>query len=625
MTPEEYAAEQKKKLAAMEAQVAKNREAAQNGGNALAEGAASQAVAAIPIVGPIAAGVMMADAAARAGQSTGQSATPQAITPQGTPTSNFQQSDATKAAIAEQQAKQDAINAQVAARPAGIARTPSIAEMTAANAAEIAKVDALTGDQASRVGVDVGQVNTQAGGIAGFFGGKDVGTAYTAGGIQDTTTAGNKAVLAERLAGVDARGTQTMQAAQVGPAAQMQAAQLGPAAQAQAAQLGPAATIAQGPQDQFRAQQMTLAQQLGQGAIGQGPSAAQAQLKLATDRNMSQSLALALGARGGNQAGAMKQAQMQRALISQEAGGQSAALAAQEQQAAQQSLGAVLAGGRGADIGLATDQAGLQQQTALQQGQFGQQTALANAAATNTAAAQNADLTQGASAANQAAANAAASQNAQLQQAANAQNLTSGIDQQAQKDQMISALIGQGLTLDEAKRQAEIQQAQFNAKLLAEQDAAKRGVAMSSSAGAGQALGQTAAAIGGVIATAASDRRVKRDIRPGERRLGELLSSTSDERAKTDVHEAARPLGELLGAAGAHDYRYKDPGKPMRGEGRFVSPMAQELERTAIGRSMVRDTPDGKIVDYGKGLGAMLSGLGWVHRRLAALEGGQHA
>ncbi len=449
--------------------------------------------------------------------------------------------------------------------------------------------------QAQNAGVERGDVVTAADGLAGVFGQKKTVSNFTADNVQDTTTAGNKAALASRLAGVDARQNQTMQAAQLAPASQMQAAQL-----------APAATIAQGPQDQFRAQQMNLAQQLGAGAAGHGPSAAQAQLKLATDRNMAQSLALALGARGGNQAGAMKQAQMQRAMIGQEAGAQSAALAAQEQQAAQQSLGQVLGAGRGADIGMATDQAGLQQQTNLQQG----------------------TMQQGANVANQAALNAQSLQQGTFNQQANAANLQAGVDQQKQKDGLVQSYLAQGMALDQAQQQAEIQQRQFNASLLTQQEAARQGIALQNSAAQGQAAGTAASAFGTILGAAAtmSDRRVKTDVRRGERKLGELLSlSTSDERAKEDVKEAARPLGELLGAAGAHDYRYKEPGKALCGHGRFVSPMAQELEATEIGRSMVKDTPNGKVVDYGKGLGAMLSGLGWIHRRLSKIEGGAHA
>jgi hypothetical protein len=549
---------------------------------------------------------------------------------------NWDVTDATRNTIDAEQARIAQIEKTQADRAAaGLSPIMTIDEAMDKNDAKLAQANAVTGEQASRGGVEVGDAVAAAGGIDGFFGGKQVVKHYTAGNNTDTTTAGNKATLAERIAGIDSRENQTMQAAQVGPMAQAQAAQLGPMAQAQAAQLGPgaqavAAQTATGPQDQFRAQQMNLAQQLGASAAGQGPSAAQAQLKLATDRNMSQSLALALGARGGNQAGAMKQAQMQRALIGQEASGQSAALAAQEQQAAQQSLGQLLGSGRGADIGLAQGQAGLNQQTALanqqsviRQGELNQQTALANQAATNTGLlSQNANDQQVALA-NQAATNAGISQQAGMDQQTNAANLQAGIDQQKQKDAMVQAYLAQGMTLDQAQRQTEIQQAQFNAELLARQAAADQGVAMQSSAAAGQTAASAIGAVASGIAMAASDRRAKTKIASGRKSLGELLSgfSTSDERAKTDIKPGKQSLGELLSGVGVHEYEYKDPGKPMRGEGRFVSPMAQELEKTKIGKSMVSTSKDGtKVVDYGKGLGAMLSAMSWLHERVGKME-----
>ncbi len=370
--------------------------------------------------------------------------------------------------------------------------------------------------------------------------------------IQDTTTAGWQQQVGGQIAGLQSQQPQTMQAAQLGPAAQMSAAQ-----------------IATAPQNQFRQQQMNLAQMLGSAAAGQGPSAAQAQLKLATDRNMGQALALALGARGGNQAGALKQAQMQRALIGQEAASQSSALRAQEQQAAQASLGQLLSAGRGADIGLASDQAGLQQQAGM---------------------------------ANQAATNQFALQQGQFGQQANAMNLQAGAEQQKQVNDLTAKYMAMGMTLDEAQRNAEIQQRQFQASLLAQQEAARNQVGIQSATQGLQLVGAGASALGSMFAGGAS--------------------GFSDERVKTDIEPGERALGELLSGIGAHEYSYKEPDKPLRGRGRFVSAMAQELEQTEIGKSMVHDTPEGKVVDYGKGLGAMLAGLSWVHKRLEQLEDG---
>lgn len=48
--------------------------------------------------------------------------------------------------------------------------------------------------------------------------------------------------------------------------------------------------------------------------------------------------------------------------------------------------------------------------------------------------------------------------------------------------------------------------------------------------------------------------------------------------------------------------------------------MAQELEKSAVGDSMVEDTPDGKMVNYGKGFGAVLAAQAHLNERLNKLE-----
>lgn len=114
-------------------------------------------------------------------------------------------------------------------------------------------------------------------------------------------------------------------------------------------------------QGQFRDQQTSLAQALAAQANGQGPSVAQAQLGQATDRNLSQALALAQSA-GANNAGALRNVAYQRGDISQQAAGDAATLRLQEQMQARNQLGQVLAGARGQDLGLAGQNAQLQQQ-----------------------------------------------------------------------------------------------------------------------------------------------------------------------------------------------------------------------------------------------------------------------
>jgi len=92
----------------------------------------------------------------------------------------------------------------------------------------------------------------------------------------------------------------------------------------------------------------------------------------------------------------------------------------------------------------------------------------------------------------------------------------------------------------------------------------------------------------------------------------------SDENAKTDVKNGGYQVQGFLDALNAHSYQYKDP---KDGVGRFVSPMAQELEKTAIGRSAVRQTEDGKkIVDYGRLGGIMLASQAFLNDRLNSIE-----
>ena len=98
-----------------------------------------------------------------------------------------------------------------------------------------------------------------------------------------------------------------------------------------------------------RAQQGEQITDLQAAARGEGPSAAQDQLQLATDQNMRQALAMAASGRG-NPALANQAAGRQRAMMSQQHGSQAGALRAQEMQSAQQQLSGALQAQRGQDL-----------------------------------------------------------------------------------------------------------------------------------------------------------------------------------------------------------------------------------------------------------------------------------
>lgn len=99
--------------------------------------------------------------------------------------------------------------------------------------------------------------------------------------------------------------------------------------------------------------------------------------------------------------------------------------------------------------------------------------------------------------------------------------------------------------------------------------------------------------------------------------LGAL--AMSDENQKTNVQDA-NPKS-FLEALSAKTYNYKNPNLPGAGEGQHMSVMAQDLESAGpVGQSMVQDTQNGKMVDYGKGFGAMLAAQVDLNKRLSAME-----
>lgn len=68
-------------------------------------------------------------------------------------------------------------------------------------------------------------------------------------------------------------------------------------------------------------------------------------------------------------------------------------------------------------------------------------------------------------------------------------------------------------------------------------------------------------------------------------------------------------------------YRYKNPDAPGADEGEHYGPMAQDLERTPAGRSVVRTGPDGtKMVDTGRLSLVNTAAVSEQQRRLDEIE-----
>lgn len=99
-------------------------------------------------------------------------------------------------------------------------------------------------------------------------------------------------------------------------------------------------------------------------------------------------------------------------------------------------------------------------------------------------------------------------------------------------------------------------------------------------------------------------------------------AAMSDKRNKTDIKDASSDIDSLLEALAPEKFKYKEgsKSKPGAGKGEYAGVMAQDLEKTKLGKSLVKETKDGKVVDYGKGFGMLLAAQARLNERLDELE-----
>ena len=104
--------------------------------------------------------------------------------------------------------------------------------------------------------------------------------------------------------------------------------------------------------------------------------------------------------------------------------------------------------------------------------------------------------------------------------------------------------------------------------------------------------------------------------------VGGAVAAFSDKRLKKDIEDESGPdaIDRMLDSLKPYSYEYKDPDDPRKGRGRHFGVMAQDLEKSKKGKELVEDTPEGKIVNYGKGLSTMMASIASIHERLKKVE-----
>ena len=99
-----------------------------------------------------------------------------------------------------------------------------------------------------------------------------------------------------------------------------------------------------------------------------------------------------------------------------------------------------------------------------------------------------------------------------------------------------------------------------------------------------------------------------------------LGGMASDARVKMNVEEAAEQIDEFLKNLSPVSWEYKDRDK--YGSGRKFGVMAQDMEKSEVGRSFVFTDEDGvKRIDYGSALAAMMATIKHLSDKIEKLEG----
>lgn len=100
-----------------------------------------------------------------------------------------------------------------------------------------------------------------------------------------------------------------------------------------------------------------------------------------------------------------------------------------------------------------------------------------------------------------------------------------------------------------------------------------------------------------------------------------FASQKSDKNSKKDIKKADKEVKSFLDALQAYSYNYKNPKEKGASKGKSTSVMAQDLEKSSIGKSFVEKMSDGKKgVNYAKGFGAIVAAQAHLNKRLNELE-----
>lgn len=95
----------------------------------------------------------------------------------------------------------------------------------------------------------------------------------------------------------------------------------------------------------------------------------------------------------------------------------------------------------------------------------------------------------------------------------------------------------------------------------------------------------------------------------------------SDKNLKKDIKQSKKYVDEMLDKLKPYTFKYRNR---KHGEGERVGIMAQDLERSKMGKVLVKDTPEGKAIDVKNAIGAVMASQARIMEKLKKLEKAQN-
>ncbi|MCA1824411.1 MAG: tail fiber domain-containing protein [Frankia sp.] len=193
--------------------------------------------------------------------------------------------------------------------------------------------------------------------------------------------------------------------------------------------------------------------------------------------------------------------------------------------------------------------------------------------------------------------------NAGLQNQVNLQNADAVLRQRALDDAQKQALMNQYLQATQLQQNAAQWEGQYaqnkNQRLLG-------------------FIGNSLGAGSGLVSTLVSDERTKTDVKP---LYGDERGKAAKAKLMDEVGGKGDDVERLLDNLTAYKFRYKDPSQPGTAPGERYGIMAQDLERSPMGASIVVDDGGRKKIDAAQAVGVLLAAMSRMNQRLKKAEG----